>query len=170
MTFVQEWPRTRDSYVLFKGDAFPVSVSAAMQAGGWQGGQGVKWIDSPRDEFLVDYSDGLYGGFMLDGSNESSDQYISINGTQPLYGFGVLCAGGWIISTRTYEAYTLASRLVPPLVPITYTVGERVMFSLRGWWTNEFENPIPGGPYYIGSVVQVPSIDNNYYITLQTSV
>lgn len=175
MTFVRMTPRERDCYVLFKGDAYPVAVSQAMQVNGWQGGQGVQWSDSTRDEFQVTYSDGLYGGFLLWGSNESSDQYVSFTGVQPLYGFGVFCAGGWLIATRTVELYTWASRQTPPLVPLSYVVGERIRFSLRGWWTKEDEWAASGDPrgsngYFIGSVVQAPSAENDYYITLQTSI
>lgn len=175
MTFTQEFSRERDCYVLFKGDAYAVAVSQAMQTQGWQGGQGVKWIDSSRDEFLVSFSDGLYGGFLLWGSNETSDTFTSLTGNQPLYGFGVLCAGGWIIATRTFERYTYASRQAGPLVENIYVVGERVRFSLRGFWTREDEwtasaDPRGSNGYFIGSVVQAPSADNNFYLTIQTSI
>ncbi len=175
MAFVQEFPRDRDCYALFKGDAYPVSISQAMQAQGWQGGQAVQWIDSPNDEFAVTFSDGLYGGFMLWGSNEDSDQYTAITGNQPVYGFGILCAGGWIISTRTFERYTYASRQVGPLVENNYIVGERVRFSLRGFWTKEDEwtlslDPRGANEYFVGSVVQAPSPDNSHYLTIQTSI
>lgn len=177
MTFTQEFPRTRDCYVLFKGDTYTVSVSQAMAAQGWQGGQGVQWDDSAQDEFIVTFSDGIYGGFMLWGSNEPSDQFTSMTGAQPLYGYGTFCAGGWIIATRTFEQYTYASRTGGgPLVPIVYQVGRRVLFSRRGLWTVEDEwsqaplDPRRPNTYYIGSVVQAPSPDNNNYITLQTSI
>jgi hypothetical protein len=176
MTFIQEFPRTRDCYVLFKGDSYTVSVSQGMMLKGWQGGQGVSWVDSSQDEFLVDYSDGIYGGFLLWGSNESSDEFTSMTGAQPLYGFGTFCAGGWLIATRTFEQYTYASRTGGgPLVPIFYSVGQRFLFSLRGLFTNEDEWTPSGDPrapntFYIGSVVQAPSADNNNYIVLQTSI
>jgi len=175
MAFTKSFPRERDCYVLFKGDAYPVSVSQAMRTSGWQGGQGVQWADSALDEFLVTYSDGLYGGFLLWGSNEDSDQYASLTGNQPLYGFGVLCAGGWLIATRTFERYTYASRQLGPLVENSYVVGERLVFSLRGWFTREDEWTLSGDPrgsngYFIASVVQAPSADNNHYLTLQTSI
>jgi len=172
---IKNFPRERDCFVLFKGDAYPVSVSQAMVVGGWQGGQGVQWVDSPRDEFLVDYSDGLYGGFLLWGSNEGSDKYTSLTGSQPLYGLGTLCAGGWLISTRTFERYTYSSRQIGPLVENNYVVGERLVFSLRGWFTREDEWFLSGDPrgsngYFIASVVQAPSVDNDHFITLQTSI
>ena len=33
--------RTRDCVVFFKGDAYAVATSPAMNQGGWKGGQGV---------------------------------------------------------------------------------------------------------------------------------
>lgn len=173
-----ELVRTRDVVALFKGDAFTVMVDDAMRAGGWQGGQAVKWVDSPRDEFLVTYSDGLYGGIMLWGSNEPADQFISMVEQQPTYGYGVLGVGGWLMATRTFEQFTYASRTGGgPLVPIVYTVGQRLLFSLRGFWTNEDEWTASGDPrapngYYVGSVVQAPAPNavGELYMTLQTSI
>ena len=175
MSFVLEFPRIRDVETLFKGDAFSVAVDQTMATQGWQGGQFVRWVDSPRDEFLVSFSDGLYGGFLLWGSNESSDQFISMTGNQPLYRFCTLCAGGWLMATRTYEKYTWASRQFGPLVSIVYTPGSRLRISLRGWLTSEDEWTLSGDPrapntYYIGSIIQAPSADNNFYITVQTSI
>jgi hypothetical protein len=171
-----KFPRDRDCCVLFKGDAYPVAVSQAMTSQGWQGGQGVRWIDSPHDEFLVTFSDGSYGGFMLWGSNESSDILTSMTGSQAEYGYGTLCAGGWLIATRTVEIYTYTSRVgFGPLVRLNYRVGERVLFSLRGYWTKEDEWALSGDPrgpngYYIGNVVQIPSPDNHDYIVIQTAI
>lgn len=170
-----QYPRSRDVETLFKGDSWPVAVNQPLAQSGWQGGQFVKWVDSPRDEFLVGISDGLYGGFLLWGSNESSDQFISMTGAEPLYGFSTLCVGGWLIATRTYEKYTWASRQLGPLVAITYTEGVRLRISLRGLATPEDEWTLSADPrapnnYYIATVVQAPSSDNNYYLTLQTSI
>lgn len=176
MTFIQEFPRTRDCYVLFKGDSYTVSVSQNMATQGWVGGQGVKWVDSDQDEFIVTFSDGIYGGFMLWGSNESSDQFTSMTGAQPLYGYGTFCAGGWVIATIAFEQYTYASRQSGPLVPIIYTVGQRVLFSRRGYWTNEDEwsqaplDPRRPNTYFIGNVVQAPAPENSNYIVIQTSI
>lgn len=169
------FPRDRDCIVLFKGDAYPVSVSSSLRTVGWQGGQGVQWVDSPNDEFLVDFSTGLYGGFLLWGSKEVSDQFTASTGNQPQYGFGTFCAGGWVISTRTFERYTWSSRQGGPLVPNTYVVGERLCFSLRGLFTKEDEWTLAGDPrapndFFIGSVIQSPTSDNNFYLTLQTSI
>jgi hypothetical protein len=170
--------RTRDVVVLFKGDSYTVSLDNQMLQSGWSGGQGVMWKDSPKDEFLVTYADGLYGGFLLWGSDESSDKFTGYIGQHLKYGYGVFCAGGWLMSTSTFERYTYASRVGPgPLVPITYTVGERLRFSLRGLFTNEDEWTLSGDPrapngFFIASVVQIPT--NNSmgipYITLQTSI
>lgn len=173
-----EFNPTRDVVVLFKGDSYSVMVDQAMRNGGWLGGQGVKWVDSPRDEFLVTYSDGLYGGFLLWGSNESSDQLIATVEQQPKYGYATFCAGGWLMQTRAFERFTYQSRTVPgPLVPITYTVGQRLVFSLRGLYTNQDEWALSGDPrgangYFIANVVDTPrpNARGEYYLTLQTSI
>jgi hypothetical protein len=162
---------TRDLQVLYAGDKYTVAVSANMARLGWGGGQGVMWADSDRDEFLVDLSTGLYGGFMLWGSFESSDQLTALTGNQPLYGFGVLCAGGWIATTTTYERYTWVSRQSGgPLVPINYQVGKRLVFSSRGYWTPETNDGGGLNEYYVGSIVQAPSATNNWRLTFQSSI
>ncbi len=175
MSFILEHPRTRDCYTLFKGDSYTVAVNQAMATSGWAGGQGVMWVDSPRDEFIVGISDGLYGGFMLWGSDEPSDQFTGMTGNEPLYGFGTMCSGGWLVSTLAFEKYTWASRQAGPLVPIVYTVGMRLRFSLRGYWTPADEWTESGDPrapnnFFVGSIIQAPSVDNNDYLTLQTSI
>jgi hypothetical protein len=168
--------RTRDVVVLFKGDAYSVAIDPAMRANGWAGGQGVRWVNSPRDEFMVSYSDGLYGGFLLWGSDEDSDKYTAMTEQQPTYGYAIMCAGGWLISTPTFEWYTYASRTGGgPLVRNSYVVGERLVFSLRGLFTREDEWSLAGDPrapnqWYVASVVQVPTAANNWYMTLQTSI
>lgn len=168
--------RTRDCVVFSKGDAYTVMTSAAMLAAGWPGGQGVRWIDSPQDEFLVTYSDGLYGGFFLWGSNESSDQYTAMTGQQAKYGYATFCAGNWILSTSTYERYTYLSRTGGgPLVPLVYVEGMRLRFSLRGYFTIEDEwtlalDPRAPNNYYIANVVQAPSAVTDDYLTVQTSI
>jgi len=167
--------RTRDCTVHFKGDAYPVAISPAMIANGWPGCQGVMWDDSPVDEFRVTYSDGHYGGFLLWGSNESSDQWTAITGQQVKYGYGIICAGGWLISTSTYEKYTYFSRThAVPLAPIVYIPGQRVVFSLRGYWTPEDEWTPSGSPvpntYYLAYIVQEPRASNNFNLVLQTAI
>lgn len=167
--------RTRDCVILYKGDAYPVTVSAAMALSGWSGGQGVQWVASSKDEFLVTYSDGFYAGFMLWGSDESSDQYTAATKNQPAYQFATAGAGGWIIMTSSYEKYTYASRQSGPLVPITYNASDRLVFSLRGFWTKEDEWTLSGDPrapntYYIGFVIQAPTAVTNQYLTIQVSI
>jgi hypothetical protein len=171
----QLFPRDRDCYILSKGDAFAVSVTQGLAASGWQGGQAVQWVDSLVDEFLVEPSDGLYGGFLIWGSNEVSDRFTGLTFTQPTYGYGVLGVGGWLIATRTYERYTYASRVSPPFVENVYVPGEPLRFSLRGYWTKEDEWTLSGDPrapngFTTGCVVQSPTSDNNFYLTVQTSI
>lgn len=167
--------RTRDCVVLFKGDSCTVALSSALRTNGWAGGQGVMWDNSPLDEFRVTFSNGLYGGFLLWGSDESSDQYVSFLKNQPVVGAGVLCFGGWLISTSTYEKYTYLSRTMGgPLVPIVYQEGLRLRFSLRGLFTLEDEwnlaDPLKTNPYFIGSVTQEPKVSNDYYLGVQTAI
>jgi hypothetical protein len=170
-----ELPRTRDCIVLVKGDTYPVTVSEAMVVGGWQGGQGVQWAAPVKDEFLVTYSDGYYAGFMLWGSDESSDQFTATTRNQPFYRFATCGAGGWHITTRTFERYTYASRQLGPLVAITYNPSDRLVFSLRGYWTKEDEWALSGDPrapntYYIGFVSQVPNAATDGYMGIQVSI
>lgn len=169
-------PRTRDCIILFKGDTYPVSLDDKLVTGGWKGGQAVQWTASPKDELLVTYSDGLYAGFMLWGSDESSDQYTAMTRNQPVYRFATVGAGGWHILTSTYERYTYASRQGPgPLVPLTYHASDRLLFSLRGYWTREDEWTLSGDPrapnsYYIGFVSQAPNPTTYGYMGIQVSI
>lgn len=167
--------RTRDSVILHKGDPLPVTVNDAMAVGGWLGGQGVCWTQAARDEFMVGYSDGSYGGFLLWGSDESSDQFTAMTRNQPSYRFGVMAVGGWLFMTSTYERYTYASRVSGPLVPIAYNANDKLRFSLRGYWTKEDEWTLSGDPRapntnYVGYVVQVPAAVTNNYLTIQTAI
>ena len=169
--------RTRDCIVHFKGDTYPVAVDPAMIAAGWRGGQAVMWTDSPLDEFRVTFSNGLYGGFLLWGSDESSDQLTASSGNQLVYGYAILCAGGWVASFANYEKYTWDSRhgIGPPNVPIVYHVGERLVFSNRGLYTNENEwakvhDPRGDNTYYSGYLIQVPRAENDYYLVVQCSI
>lgn len=171
-----ELPRTRDCIILFRGDTYTVAVDPGLAQSGWRGGQACQWATSTRDEFLVTASDGLYAGFFLWGSDESSDQFTSMARQQPTYKYAVLGAGGWLISTSTYEQYTYASRVGgPPLVPIVYTESDRLLFSLRGYFTNEDEWTLSGDPrapnsYYIAFVAQAPSVMTQQFMTIQTSI
>ena len=167
--------RTRQCVILVKGDAYPVSIDPKMAALGWQGGQGVQWMASDKDEFLVTYSDGLYAGFLLWGSDESSDQFTAMTRNQPAYQFTTVGAGGWVIMTTAFEQYTWQSRQSGPLVPITYTASDRLVFSLRGFWTNQDEWSLSGdlrapNNYFIGFVVQSPSTVTDGFMTIQVSI
>lgn len=167
--------RTRDCVILYKGDAYPVTVDNTMVRGGWSGGQGVQWAGSNKDEFLVTYSDGYYAGFLLWGSDESSDRFTAMTRNQPAYQFATVGAGGWIIMTTSYEKYTWSSRQSGPLVPLTYTASDRLVFSLRGYWTIEDEWTLANDPrkpnnYYIGFVMQAPTNSTEGYLTIQVSI
>jgi hypothetical protein len=171
-----ELPRTRDCIVLVKGDCYAVAVDNALAVSGWRGGQGVQWTTPVRGEPTVTNSDGLYAGFVLWGSNESSDQYTGLTTQFPTYRFLVLGAGGWLITTLAYEKYTYVSRTGGgPLVPISYQASDRLLFSLRGYWTIEDEwtlslDPRRPNQYYIGFVAQAPSTSTSDYMTVQVSI
>jgi len=170
-----ELARTRDCIVLVKGDTQPAVVTSNLAVAGWQGGQGVSWSATNKDEFLVGPSDGNACGFMLWGSDESSDQFTSMTRNQPYYKFATLCFGGWQIQTKTYEQHTYASRQAGPLVPIVYQPSDRLLFSLRGYWTKEDEWSLSGDPrapnsYYAGYVSQSPSLLSGYYLGVQVAI
>ena len=168
--------RTRDCVILVKGDAYAVEVDASLAASGWRGGQGIQWVTALKDVPTVKLSDGYYAGFALWGSDESSDQYTSMTRQFPAYRYLVLGAGGWVISTSTYEKYTYASRVGGgPLVPLVYNASDRLVFSLRGYWTKEDEWTLSGDPrapnsFYIGFVAQAPSPSTSDYLTVQVSI
>lgn len=168
-----EIARTRDVIVLTKDVAMPVMLDSALVTAGWAGGQGVTWTDSPNDEFLVTFSDGQFGGFLLWGSNEDSDQFISMTENQPTYAFGVMGQGSWLITTRIFEQFTLQSRNVGPRVENTWTVGTKVLFSLRGLFSPQDEWAIDGDPRapnrnFVGVIVQPPRTNNSNYVMIQT--
>jgi hypothetical protein len=170
---VAEIIRTRDCIIFVKGDSVPVTVSDAMVTGGWPGGQGVAWVDSLVDEFKVTYSDGAWGGFLIWGSNEASDQFTGMTGQFAYYRYGQMLFGGNLMSTSSYEKYTYASRQIPPLVPLVYAAQDKLYFSLRGLWTKEDEWTITADPRapntnVAGVVVQVPKQLNNFFLTIQT--
>jgi len=164
--------RSRDCVLFLKDDVFIASVDSAMIQGGWPGGQGVQWVNSDADEFVVTYSSGEFGGFLLWGSDESADEYTAMTGQQLKYGYGVVCAGSSIISTSTYERYTYASRIGGgPLVPLVYSIQEPLYFSLRGLWTKEDELTLSGSPLApalsTGRVLQEPMPVNQYFLGIQ---
>lgn len=166
-----EIERTRDLVIFKKGDAYAVTVSPAMAATTWLGGQGVQWFDAGRDEMAVDFTDGRGQAFMLWGSDESSDRFTAMTRQQPTYQYGVIGFGGWVLSTLAYEQFTWASRQVGPLVPITYSPQDELLFSLRGRWTNEDEWTLSGDPRapntnYMAVTVQPPASAGGY-LTIQ---
>lgn len=166
--------RSRDCIVFVKDETFTVTVSSAMVAGGWPGGQGVQWADSTKDEFAVTYSRGPFGGFLVWGSDEAGDDFAASTRNQPHYRFATLVCGSNLISTSSYERYTLASRLSPPLVALTYSPDQPLYFSLRGLWTSEDELTISGDPSapspVAGYVAQVPKASNSNFLGVQTAM
>lgn len=167
--------RARDCIVFFKGDSYPVAVSDVMVQTGWPGGQGVMWAPGGTDLQKVTYSNGLYGGLLIWGSDEAGDDYASMTRSQPTYRYATLLAGGSLISTSTYERYTYASRVAgPPFVPITYAMNDPLYFSLRGYWTTEDEATLTGKPYapcfFTGFVAQLPKSSNRFFLGIQTSL
>ncbi len=170
-----EIPRTRDCYILMKGDTVTLPITQRMIVEGWRGGQGVQYVDPGAEEFKVDYSDGLYAGFLLWGSDEKEDDLTAMTRNQPAYGFAVMGTGNWIILTQSFERFTFASRQAGPLVPIDYHASDRLVFSLRGFWTKEDEWALSGDPrapnnYFIGFVVQRPVASRRGYMTIQVSI
>lgn len=171
-----EIPRTRDVVVLVADLTYPVKVTSAMAQAGWPGGQGVVWSASPgADDFIATFSDGVPGGFLLWGSDEASDQLVSYVQNQSRYCFGVACVGSWVISTSSYEKYTLQSRLVPPLVENVYVPGTHVFFSLRGLLTSQDEWTVSGdsrapNTHFAGTIIQAPDTFNNEYLMVQTAI
>lgn len=167
--------RGRDCIVFFKGDSSTVTVSQAMVTSGWPGGQGVQWVDAAVDDRVVTYSGGLYGGFLIWGSNETGDRFTGASDQQKTYRYATMLAGGNLISTSSYEKYTYASRLAGgPFVPIAYKTQDILYLSLRGLWTNENELTLSGSPlapaFFTGFVAQAPKALNNFFMGIQTSM
>jgi hypothetical protein len=168
--------RSRDCVVFFKGDVYTMSVSSAMIAGGWVGGQGFQWAPfTDPDNPIITYSSGLFGGLMLWGSNESADQYNAMTGQFLKYGYGVLMVGHGVISTIAFEQYTYASRLTAgPYVPLVYSPNQPLFMSLRGYWTHEDELTLSGDPrapgLYCGFVSQLPKAVNMSRLGVQIRI
>lgn len=167
--------RTRDVIVFGKGDTFTVNVDDSLVASGWTGGTGAMYKASTKDEILVERSDGLYAGFLLWGSDEVPDDFTAMTRNQLTYKFAVVGAGGWLMATTSYERFTFASRSAGPLVPLTYSASDRLVFSLRGLWTKEDEWTLSGDPrapndYFIGYVAQAPTAERNDFMTIQVAI
>jgi hypothetical protein len=163
--------RGRDCVIFGKAEIYTVGIDDVMLAGGWDGGTGVTWVDSLSEIPMVSYSNGLYGGFLIFGSSETADQYVSSTQNQLAYGRGVIATGNAVISTSTYERYTYASRVSGGfLVSLVYTPGEPLYFSKRGLWTNEKEGTPLGDNFFTGFVMQAPSKTNQFFLGIQTSL
>jgi len=166
--------RSRDCLVFFKGDSQTVIVSPQMAAGGWPGGQGVRWVQGVGDERVVTYSNGLYGGFLMWGSEEEGDLFTAATHQQPHYRYATMFSGGCLISTSSYERYTYVSRLGGPLVPLVYSSNDILYLSLRGLWTKEDEMSLSGSPlapaFFTGFVAQIPKAANKLFLGIQTSM
>lgn len=167
--------RSRDCVIFFKGDTQTVAVSQAMVDGGWPGGQGVQWVDSTADERVVTYSSGLYGGFLVWGSDETGDRFTAQTRSQPQYRYATMLSGGCLITTTSYEKYTYVSRTGGgPLVPLVYNIQDILYLSSRGLWTKEDELTLSGSPFapafFTGFVSQVPKALNGFFMGIQTSM
>lgn len=166
--------RSRECVVFTKGDTHNVTISSAMLQGGWPGGQGVQWVDSDQEGFVVSYSQGLFGGFMLWGSDESADQFVSSTRNQIVYETGVMMAGNAVLSTTSFERYTYASRIAGPLVPLVYAPKDPLYFSLRGLWTKEDELTLSGSPlapaFFTGFTIQPPMPANQFFLGIQATL
>jgi hypothetical protein len=164
--------RTRDCVVFFKDDSTTVAVDDTLVQQGWPGGQGVQWVDPASDEFLVTFSQGIFGGFLMWGSDEAGDDHTAITRNQPHYRFATMLWGAALFATSTYERYTWASRQVGPLVALSYAPDQRLYLSLRGLWTSEDELTASGSPLapapLAGIVAQIPKALNDYYLGVQT--
>lgn len=163
--------RSRDCVLWYKGDSTTVTVSGAMLTNGWPGGQGVQWLNFSGDDRVVTYSQGLFGGYLLWGSDETGDRYTAMTGQQITYKYAVLIFGGSLMATTTFERYTYNSRLAGPLVPLTYTANAPLRLSSRGLWTTEDELTLSGSPLapapVVGFVAQVPKSLNNNFVGIQ---
>ncbi len=135
----------------------------------------MQWADSTSDERLVTYSTGLFGGFLIHGSDEVGDRFTAVTRQQPVYKYATMFSGGCLISTSSYERYTYASRIGGgPLVPLTYQVQDILYLSKRGLWTKEDELTISGSPlapaFFTGFVAQTPKASNQLFLGIQTSM
>lgn len=165
--------RNRDVVIFRKGDGTTVRAAPSMVSTEWVGGQGIEWFDVGEDDVTVQITDGVGGGFILWGADEDSDRFTGMTRNQPVYEFVVVGLGGWLISTRSFEQFTFATRGLPSPTPIVYQAQELLFFSLSGLWTNEDEWTLDGDPRapnenIMGVVAQVPASANNNYLAIHT--
>lgn len=137
-------PFGQDLIIMSRGTTITVRVTDRVAVGGWGGGQWFRWVKSERDDFLVDYSDGVFGGFALYGSNESNELFTSMQDHQPHYRYCTVGFGGWMLSLRNYELYTYSSRQSGPLELIDYQPNDPLFISLNGKLTVEDEWDLSG--------------------------
>jgi hypothetical protein len=166
--------RARDCVVFFKGDNQPVIISQDLINLGWSGGQGVQWVDSTSDERMVTFSSGLYGGFLVWGSDETADQFTAMTRQQLIYRYSTMLSGGCLMATTSYERYTYTSRIGGgPLVPLIYGVNDILYLSNRGLWTKENEMNLidpTTSAFFTGFVAQLPKSVNSNFLGIQTSL
>lgn len=166
--------RSRDCVVFFKGDNQPVVVSPDMVRLGWAGGQGVQWVSSTSDERMVTFSSGLYGGFLIWGSDEDADKLTSMTKQQLNYQYATMLSGGCLMATTSYERYTYTSRTGGgPLVPLSYGANDILYLSNRGLWTKENEMNLidpTTSAFFTGFVAQLPKSTNSNFLGIQTSM
>lgn len=166
--------RSRDCTVFYKAASTTVAVSSAMVSGGWAGGQGVQWVGVVGDDRVVTYSEGIYGGFLIWGSDELGDDFTAITRQQPTYRYATMLFGDCLIATSSYEKYTYASRVGGSPVPLVYQPNDILMLSRRGLWTKEDELTIVGSPLapapVAGYVAQTPKEVNRYYLGIQVAM
>lgn len=169
-------PRNRDCIILVKDATFPVAISSSLLEAGWTGGTGVQWtgVNTGTRHFEVSLGYGNASGFLLSGSAESGDQFTSMTGTVVNYRVSAMGAGGTVLSTLSFESFTLASRLALGAVPLSYTENTPLFMSVRGRWTTEDELSILGDPLapapQLGWVTQVPSALTNYFLGVRTTL
>jgi hypothetical protein len=164
----------RDCTIYFRGDSQTVAVHPDLVTSGWPGGVGVQWCDAQEDVRMVQASHGLYGGFLVWGSNEDADRYLSSSGQMPHLRYATLFVGGSLMHTSTYERFTWASRQVGLSAPLEYKINDPLYFSLRGYWTNEDEMTLSGHSeapcFFTGFVSQLPKESNQWRLGIQTSL
>ncbi len=163
---------TRDCIVYFKDDAYTVIPDDTLVQAGWPGGQGVQFSGCVSEGFLVKFSRGHFGGFLVWGSDETGDRYTGVTRNQLHYRFATMLSGAALMSTSSYERYTWASRQAGPLVPLVYQTNEKLYLSLRGLWTNEDELSLSGDPKapasLAGIAAQAPKTENSLFLGIQT--
>lgn len=165
----------RDCTVYFSGDRQTCGVSDSLVASGWPGGLGVQWCESGSPDIrMVERSTGLYGGFLIWGSDEEADKNLSSSGQMPHIRYATILMGGSLMHVTTFERYTWASRQSGNLVPLEYQAQDALYFSSSGYWTKEDEMTLRGDPaapaFFTGFVAQIPKASNQWRLGIQTGL